>query len=150
MEDLGVVEHAYLAMIEIKHSDGVEIGSDRGFGLVFAVVFAIVGLWPVIYGEAPLFIVLAIAAACLALALLQPRVLRPLNVLWFRFGLLLGTVVTPIVMGLLYVTTIIPTAVALRFKGKDLLALRREPDRASYWVIRDAPGPAPGTMKRQF
>src|SRR5438128_2708044 len=80
----------------------------------------------------------------------RPAVMRPLNVIWFRLGLLLGAIVTPIVMGLLYVTTFVPTSLILRLAGRDLLGLEREPDRASYWVARDPPGGGQSTMKRQF
>jgi hypothetical protein len=128
-----------------KHQD-IEMGSERSFGRVFAIVFTVIGLWPLIRGGTPHLWALPIAAAFLALAYLRPAVLRPLNVVWFRLGLLLGAVVTPIVMGLLYVTTFVPTSLILRLAGRDALGLAPEPDRASYWVIRDPPG----GMKRQF
>ncbi len=126
------------------------MGSERSFGRVFAIAFAIIGFWPLIRGGAPHLWALLAAAAFLTLAYLRPAVLRPLNVIWFRLGLLLGAVVTPIVMGLLYMTTFVPTSVILRLAGRDLLGLEREPDRASYWVTRDPPGGGQSTMKRQF
>jgi saxitoxin biosynthesis operon SxtJ-like protein len=132
-----------------KHQD-IEMGSERSFGRVFAIAFTVIGLWPVIRGGAPHLWALLIAAAFLALAYLLPAVLRPLNVIWFRLGLLLGAVVTPVVMGLLYVTTFVPTSLILRLAGRDLLGLEREPGRASYWVARDPPGGGQSTMKRQF
>jgi Saxitoxin biosynthesis operon protein SxtJ len=137
-------------MFEPRRSDEVEIASERGFGLVFAGFFGAVGLWPIVHGHSPRLWACAAAILCLGLTLLWPRVLRPFNLLWFRLGLLLGAVVTPVVMGLLYVTAIVPTGIFMRYKGRDPLSLRREPDRASYWIVRDTPGPAPGTMKRQF
>ena len=132
-----------------KHRD-IEMGSERSFGQVFAVAFTVIGLWPLIRGGAPHLWALLIAAAFLTLAYLLPAVLRPLNVIWFRLGLLLGAVVTPVVMGLLYVTTFVPTSLILRLAGRDLLGLEREPGRASYWVARDPSGGAQSTMKRQF
>ena len=80
----------------------------------------------------------------------KPALLRPLNVAWFRLGLLMGVVMTPVVMGVLYLTTFLPTNLVLRFMGRDLLGLKREPDRASYWVAREKLGPEQSTMKRQF
>ena len=132
-----------------KHQD-IEMGSERSFGHVFAIAFTVIGLWPLIRGGAPQLWALVTAAALLTLAYLRPAVLRPLNVIWFRLGLLLGAVVTPIVMGLLYMTTFVPTSLILRLAGRDLLRLEREPDRASYWVARDPPGGGQSTMKRQF
>jgi hypothetical protein len=132
-----------------KHQD-IEIGSERSFGHVFAIAFAVIGLWPLTRGGAPHLWALLIAAASLMLAYLRPALLRPLNVIWFRLGLLLGAVVTPVVMGLLYVTTFVPTSLILRLAGRDSLGLEREPDKASYWVARDPPGGGQSTMKRQF
>ena len=138
-----------MATDPLRKEHEVEMGSDRGFGLVFAVVFAIIALWPLMRGEYPRLWATIIALAFLLVALVRPQLLHPLNIVWFRFGLLLGAVVTPVVMALLYVTTIIPTGIILRLRGKDLLSLKREPERTSYWITRE-PGPEPGTMKRQF
>jgi hypothetical protein len=138
-------------MIETRHQDDdVEMGSERGFGIVFAVVFAIIALWPLIHWEAPRLWAAAIAAIFLAIAFVRPALLRPLNVLWFKFGLLLSKIVTPVIMALVYATTVVPTGFLLRLKGKNLLGLKRDPDTKSYWVTRESPGPSPGTMKRQF
>jgi hypothetical protein len=130
-------------------SDDVEMGSERSFGFVFAAVFAIIGCWPFIRSEGPHWWALAVAAAFVGVALVRPNVLRPLNVLWFKFGLLLSRIVTPVVMALVYATTIVPTGYILRLKGKNLLNLNREPGKTSYWLARD-PGPGPNSMKRQF
>jgi hypothetical protein len=80
----------------------------------------------------------------------RPSVLRPLNIVWFKLSLLLAKIVTPIVMGLLYVTTIIPTSLILRMRGMDPLGLAPQPGRNSYWIIRKPAGPKAGSMKRQF
>lgn len=128
----------------------VEMGSERSFGLVFAVVFALVGLWPLKDGGDARPWALAIALAFLLTALAMPRLLKPLNVLWFRFGLLLHHVVTPVVMGLLFFLTVTPVGLLMRATGKDPLRLGRDPDAPSYWIDRAPPGPAPETMKNQF
>jgi hypothetical protein len=134
------------------------MGSDRGFGLVFAVVFTLIGVWPAVrlgwtprLDPAALRVwALAIAGAFLAVAFAAPALLNPLNRLWFAFGLLLGRVMTPLVMGLLYVLTIVPTGYIMRLRGKDLLDLKLDRARKSYWIMREPPGPARGTMTNQF
>jgi Saxitoxin biosynthesis operon protein SxtJ len=133
-----------------KTQDDVEMGSERGFALVLAGFFAIVGCWPLIHGNALRLWALPIAAVFLVLGLWRPSVLRPLNIVWFKLSLLLAKIVTPIVMGLLYVTTIIPTSLILRMRGMDPLGLAPQPGRNSYWIIRKPAGPKAGSMKRQF
>ena len=92
----------------------------------------------------------ALAAAFLVAALLRPALLNPLNHLWLKFGLLLHKIVNPVIMALLFYGTVLPTGLIARAMGKDLLRLKREPDAASYWIVRTPPGPAPDTMKDQF
>ena len=125
-------------------------GSDRVFGLVMAAVFTVVSLlnawhlgqiWPWTGGIAALF---------LAAALLRPASLNQLNRLWLKFGLLLHSIVNPVIMGLLFYGTVLPTGLVMRALGKDLLRLKRQPDAESYWIVRAPPGPAPETMKDQF
>ena len=125
----------------------VKIGSERNFGIVFAVVFALVGLWPLTGGENARPIWLLMALVFLALALFAPRVLRIPNRLWFRFGLLLGAIVAPVVMALVYVTTFVPIGLVLRLRGKDLLKMKFDREAASYWIERTD---KPQSMKNQF
>jgi hypothetical protein len=124
-------------------------GSDRTFGLVMAAALAVVSLvngwhlgrsWPWTLIAALLFGVAA---------WLRPSLLRPLNRAWMKLGLLLHKVVNPVVMGLLFYGTILPTGLVMRLRGKDLLRLKREPDAETYWIAR-APGPRPETMRDQF
>jgi hypothetical protein len=133
-----------------KTHDDLEMASERSFALVFAGFFTIVGGWPLIHGHALRLWPLVIAAAFLVLGLWRPSILRPANIVWFKISLLLAKIMTPIVMGLLYVTTIIPTGLILRMRGKDLLGLAPQPSRNSHWIIRKPPGPEAGSMKRQF
>jgi hypothetical protein len=125
-------------------------GSDRAFGLVFAVVCAAVAAINFWRGHAAWPWWLAAAAIFLFLALAWPRLLRPLNRLWTKFGLLLHRVVQPIVMALLFFSTIVPMGLLLRALGKDLLRLRLDPSAPSYWIKRDPPGPSPDSFKNQF
>lgn len=135
---------------DFKHDDDVKMGSERGFGLVFAVVFAIIGAWPLLDSVEPRWWAFAIAALFVIAAYIAPALLRPLNVLWFKFGLLLYKVVNPIVMGLLYYVTVVPIGLLMRAVGKDPLNRAFQPDAKSYWIVRDPPGPEPESMKNQF
>jgi len=125
-------------------------GSDRSFGVVMAAALAVVTvlnawhsgrLWPWTGG---------VAALLLAAALLRPAVLHPLNLLWLKFGLLLHKVVTPVLMGLIFYGTVLPTGLVMRMMGKDPLRLERQPGADSYWIVRQPPGPSPETMRDQF
>ncbi len=125
-----------------------KVGSERNFGLVFAAVFGVIGLWPLIGGNPVRIWSLAIAAIFLVLAFARPAVLRPLNLLWFRFGLLLGKIVAPIVMALIFYVAVTPTALIMRLLGKDILRLRFDRDAATYWIAREK---SPETsMKNRF
>lgn len=135
---------------DLGRSDDARMGSERGFGLVFAAVFAVIGLWPLIAGEPIRAWALVLAAAFLVVAMAVPRLLKPLNVVWFRIGLALHHVVTPVVMGVLFYLTVTPTGLIMRALGKDPLNRRFDRDAKTYWIERDPPGPAPETMKNQF
>src|SRR5215470_3577910 len=129
----------------------VKLGSDRNFGFVFAALFALIGLWPLFHhnGARPWALALAVAFAAVALA--RPRLLHPLNRLWFRFGLILHAVVNPIVMGLIFVGGIVPTALILRMRGRDPLRLQPpgtgDKGSRTTWIVRSPPGPPPQSMK---
>jgi hypothetical protein len=125
-------------------------GSDRSFGIVMAAAFAVVTalngwhagrLWPWTGGLSALLLVAALA---------RPQVLNPLNRVWLRFGLLLHRVVNPVVMALVFYGAVWPTGLVMRWMGRDLLRLKLEPDAASYWIVRQPPGPSPETMRDQF
>lgn len=126
---------------------GVKIGSERSFGLVFASVFAIFALLP-LWHERPLRgWALGIAAAFLLVALLRSALLAPLNRLWFRFGLALGAMMTPVMMALLFVAAVIPTALALKLFRKDPMLRRLSPEAETYWERRET---QPGPMREQY
>ena len=135
---------------DFARDEAVAGSSDRGFGIVFTVVFLAVGLWPLTGGNGLRWWSLALAAAFLAAALLRPTLLAPLNRLWTRFGLLLHKLVNPLVMGLMFFAVITPMGVVMRRLGKDPMRLRRDAAVESYWIAREPPGPAPDSMKNQF
>jgi hypothetical protein len=141
----------------LTSSHQVKMGSERGFGIVFAVVFALIGVWPAFSLRRLRFDPgmlrwwsLVIAIAFLAAALVYPAVLRPLNKAWFLFGMLLSKVMTPIVMGLLFVLTVVPTGIIMRLRKHDLLRLKLDRNAKSYWIMREPPGPPGDTMRNQY
>ena len=135
---------------KLTRSEEVKGSSNRSFGMVFAVVFAIIGFWPLISSGSVRLWVLALALVFLSLALFAPKTLTPLNRLWLKFGLLLHKVVNPVVMAVMFFVVITPTALVVRFLGKRLLDKSFDPDAESYWIHREPPGPEPADMKNQF
>jgi hypothetical protein len=130
--------------------ESIQGASNRSFGIVFAVVFTLIGLFPLISNNGVRLWSLAIAAGFLIVALALPTVLAPLNRLWLRVGLLLHRIVNPIVLGIMFFLVITPMGMMMRLFGKDLLKLRYDPNAASYWVGRTPPGPAPKSLNHQF
>lgn len=130
--------------------DDVVMGSDRGFALVFTGAFAAMALWPVWHRAEPRWWLLALAALTALAGLLTPQMLRPLNVAWFKFGLILSRIMTPVVMALVFFLVVTPTAVLMRARGTDLLKLRFDRKARSYWLERTPAGPDPVTMRKQF
>lgn len=135
-------------MINLDEHDAISMGSNRSFGLVFAAVFSAVAVWPVLAGNELYWWALAIAAGFLATALLIPQVLAPANRLWFRFGLLLGRIISPVVMAVIFFCAVVPTALVFKLARKDLLRLKRNPQAQTYWIKRDES--VSGSMRDQF
>jgi hypothetical protein len=127
----------------------VKIGSERSFGLVFAAVFSLVAFWPVIFGHGGLRLwVLAFAFAFLIVAFVAPHLLAPMNRVWFKFGLLIGAIMAPVVMGLIFVLTVIPIGYLRRLKNKDPLNQRFDPEAETYWITRSKDGEPPSMYKQ--
>lgn len=135
---------------DLEGHSKIEVGSTRSFGVVFFLVFALIGLYPLLGGGSVRLWSLAISGVFLFFAFFFSEVLQPLNRLWFRFGMLLAKIVNPIVMFIIYAVTIVPFGLGARLFGKDLLRLKFAPKQASYWVERKPPGPKPETLKNQF
>ena len=127
-----------------------KIGSERSFGFVFVGFFAL--LSGLAWWNASRYLVywLAVSASFLLVALAAPRLLAPLNWLWFRFGLLLNAIVSPVIMGLLFFLTITPIGWLMRLFGARPLHLKFDRAVQSYWIRRDPPGPPPASLKNQF
>ena len=126
----------------------IKISSNRSFGLVFFVVFLIIALWPLKYEEDIRLWSLALSIIFFILGVLNSKLLTPLNKLWFKFGIFLGSIVSPIIMGIVYFLVVTPTGIFMRLLGKDLLKMNKTTKSAStYWTKRDNQH---STMKKQF
>ena len=124
--------------------------SDRNFGAVFTLFFAAIGLWPLLRGGAIRYWMVAAGGVILAITLVRPALLHPLNHLWGRIGALLGRVVNPIVTGFLFYAAFTPIGFLLRLAGKDPLHLRFDPSLPSYWITRNRGEEPPDSMRDQF
>src|SRR5262245_6053606 len=125
-------------------------GSDRSFGLVMSVAFALVSLINIWYVGRVWPWTGTLAALFFAFAWLWPAALSPLNWVWFKFSLLLHKVVNPIAMAFVFFGTVLPTGLIMRMLGKDPLRLKGQPGANTYWIERRPPGPTPESMKDQF
>ena len=134
-------------MIDSQLTSPVEIGSEKNFGIVFGVVFIIIGILP-LWGGGPVrawaFI---IAFFFFLLAYFFPKILKVPNRIWFKLGMFLGDIIAPVMMALIYFVAVVPTGIYARFAGKDILGKRRDQSTSTYWINRDDPA---GTMKNQF
>ena len=112
--------------------------SDRNFGGVFAAAFLLFGLWPLRHSRPVRLWCLVLSGTLFVVTLAWPTLLHGPNRIWTRCGILLGRVVNPIVTGLLFYLVFTPTAVVLRWMGKDLLRLARDQNAKTYWIQRNA------------
>ena len=126
--------------------DDVKISSNRSFGIVFFVVFLLIAIYPLINNGEVRIWSLVIAIIFFILGLINSKVLTPLNKLWFKFGLLLGRIISPIVMGLIFFLVVTPIGLIMRIFGKDLLNLKFNKNQ-SYWIEKNGPE---SRMKNQF
>ena len=124
----------------------IKVSSNRSFGLLFFVVFLIISLWPLkSQGDLRLWSFI-LSLVFLVLGVLNSKFLTPLNKLWFKFGIILGSVVSPIVMGIIFFIVIAPIGLLMRLIGKDLIGIKFSKNK-SYWIKREK---NIGSMKRQF
>ena len=126
--------------------DDVKISSNKSFGIVFFVVFLIIGLFPLINDQEIKIWSILTSLIFLILGLINSKILTPLNKIWFKFGILLGKIVSPIVMGLIFFLVVTPIAIFMKILKKDLLNLRYNNDK-SYWIEKNEPK---SKMKNQF
>ena len=135
-------------MSEIASHVSTEQSSEKSFGVVFSIVFLIVSLFPPLINSEGLRIwALVVSIIFFLLAFLAPKILVLPNKLWFKFGLLISSIVAPIVLAFIYFVTVLPTGLIMRLLGKDLLKQKLDKNAKSYWIERKEPM---GSMKNQF
>ena len=126
--------------------DDIKIGSNRSFGIVFFIVFLLISIYPLInQGELRIWSLL-ISLLFLILGIINSKVLSPLNKVWFKFGIFLGKIISPIIMGIIFFLVVTPIAFLMRILKKDLLNLKYNKN-SSYWIEKTDPK---STMKNQF
>jgi hypothetical protein len=135
---------------DLRREGKVKRSSDRSFGFVFAVVFLLLGLAPLRHGLPMRWWALVLGLAFGLLALIAPRLLKPLNMIWAKVGDLMHKITSPLIMGILFFVVLMPFGVIMRAMGKDPLGLKRRPEAGSYWITRTPPGPAPDSLNQAF
>ena len=123
-----------------------KISSNRSFGILFSIVFLIIAFWPIISGDPLRLWSIPISVIFLVLGLLNSKLLNPLNIVWVKFGELLGRIIAPIVMAIIYFIIVTPIGLFMRLIGKDLLNIKFSKAN-TYWIKREK---KIGSMKKQF
>ena len=126
--------------------DEIKISSNRSFGLVFFIVFLLIALYPLLKGSDLRIWSLVISFVFLVLGLINSKILLPLNRLWFKFGLLLGRSISPLIMGIIFFVVVTPIGITMRLLKKDLLNLKYN-KKETYWIDKSGPK---SKMKNQF
>jgi hypothetical protein len=130
----------------VKIDDETKPGSERSFGIVFSVVFALIFLYPLINDSTPYYWSGGVSLFIIIVTFVKPTLLQKPNFLWFRFGLILGAVVSPVVLGLVFLTTVVPIGIVFRLTGYDPLQVKKR-SSSTYWIEREDP---PQSMQRMF
>ena len=120
--------------------------TNKNFGIVFFIVFLLISIYPLINDEHIRIWSLFISIIFLVLGLLNSRLLNPLNNIWFKFGLLLGKIISPIIMGIIFFFVVTPIAILMKLLNKDLLNLKFNKNK-TYWIEKSGPK---SKMKNQF
>ena len=126
--------------------DDIKISSNRSFGVVFFIFFVLIALYPLLKGNDLRIWSLLISFSFLILGVINSRILTPLNKLWFKFGLFLGKIISPLVMGIIFFIVVTPVGIMMRILGKDLLNLKYN-QKKTYWIEKTQPK---SKMKNQF
>ena len=130
----------------MQGSKKIKMSSNRSFGILFFIVFVIIGLWPLLNDADIRIWSILLSSVFLILGIFNSKILTPFNRIWVRFGIILGTIIAPFVMGLVFFIVITPIGIIMRLLGKDLLNIKYS-NKISYWIKRDK---NIGPMKKQF
>ena len=120
--------------------------TNRSFGIVFFIVFLIISLWPLLNNDQIRYWALFVSILFLLLGIINSKVLTPLNKIWFKFGILLGKIVSPVVLAIIFFLVVTPTGLIMRMLGKDLLNLKKNKNK-TYWIKKEN---NLSNMKNQF
>tara|TARA_B110000196_G_C21060382_1_gene622063 strand:+ start:127 stop:516 length:390 start_codon:yes stop_codon:yes gene_type:complete len=126
--------------------NNIKISSNRSFGIVFCFVFLFIAFYPILKDAEIRFWSIIVSTIFLILGLINSKLLTPLNKIWFKFGILLGNIVSPIVMGVIFFCVVTPISLALKLLGKDVINVNKNKDK-SYWIKKSGPK---SKMKNQF
>ncbi len=129
----------------MKNND-IKIGSNKSFGIVFFIVFLIIALYPMLKGQDLRLWSLIISFIFLILGMINSSILTPLNKIWFKFGILLGNIISPIVMAIVFFGVVLPTGIVMKILRKDLIALKKN-NKNTYWIEKKS---QMTSMKNQF
>ena len=133
--------------MDSKFNYNIKISSNRSFGIVFFAVFLFIALYPITYSEDIRIWSLIISFIFIILGLLNSKILTPLNKLWFKFGVILGKIISPIIMGIIFFLVVTPIGLIMKVLGKDLLRLKYNKKDNTYWIEKNGPK---SKMKNQF
>ena len=126
--------------------DDIKVSSNRSFGIVFFIVFLLISTYPLLKGNDLRIWSLLISFGFLILGLINSKILSPLNKLWFKFGLILGKIISPLIMGIIFFVVVTPIGIVMRVLKKDLLNLKYN-QKETYWIKKTGPK---SKMKNQF
>tara|TARA_B100000902_G_C26642507_1_gene589808 strand:- start:92 stop:466 length:375 start_codon:yes stop_codon:yes gene_type:complete len=124
----------------------MKANSERSFGIVFFIVFILIGLWPILNNQEIRVWSVIISLFFLILGIFNSPILKPLNIIWYKFGVLLGMLIAPIFIGVVYFLVVTPTGIIMRLLGKDLINLKKNNNK-SYWIKKTD---SKTIMKNQF
>jgi len=124
----------------------IKISSNKSFGIVFAIVFFLIALWPIIKSDDIRIWSLIVSIIFLILGIMNSSILTPLNKIWFRFGIFLGNLIAPVVMGIIFFFVVTPIGLIMRLLGRDLIKLKKNNEN-SYWIEKKD---AESSMRKQF
>ena len=129
------------------NKEKIKMSSNKSFGIVFFVFFLILSLYPLLNKEKLNLLFLIFSITFLILGLLNSKILTPLNKVWFKFGIILGKIISPIIMGIIFFLVVTPIGLIMKILGKDLLKLKYNKKDNTYWIEKNGPK---SKMKNQF
>ena len=124
----------------------IKVSSNKSFGIVFSIFFLLISVYLLLNNDPIYYWSLFVSFIFLVLGLMNSKILSPLNLLWFKFGILLGRIISPVVMGIIFFLVVTPISIILKIFGKDVLNLKFNNNK-TYWIVKDGPK---SNMKKQF